>query len=211
MKHVSDSNIFDKVDWLVDDKSFDACYFDGKNNVFVEGPAFPEIINQVKQLQNVLVGRNTYKLVSGMFSPNVIIGRYCSISHNVNIGATNHNMNFLSTGFFQNTVEADISENNGYTIIGCDVWIGVNATIIGGAKIGHGAVIGAGAVIKKEIPPYAIVVGNPAKIIKYRFSDEVIADLLDTKWWTLDSDIIKTLPYKNIKECISILKEIRKN
>ena len=68
-------------------------------------------------------------------------------------------------------------------IIGNDVWIGAHTTIVNGVRIGTGAVIGAGAVVTKDIPPYAIVVGNPAHVIKYRFSEDVIHKLLAIKWW----------------------------
>lgn len=79
-------------------------------------------------------------------SPNVIIGRYCSISHFVNIGAIHHNYSNLTTSFGN---AGNI--NDGYTVIECDVWIGINATILGGAKIGYGAVIGSGAVVKNNL------------------------------------------------------------
>ncbi|MDD7792846.1 hypothetical protein [Clostridium sp. 'White wine YQ'] len=62
----------------------------------------------------------------------------------------------------------------------------------------------------KEVPSYAIVVGNKAEVIKMRFSDEIISDLLELKWWTLPHEVIMKLPYKDIKECVSKLKEIRK-
>ena len=75
--------------------------------------------------------------------------------------------------------------------IGADVWIGANALIKGGVSIGVGAVIGAGAVVVKDIPPYAIVGGVPAKIIKYRFPDDIIELLLLSKWWELSEDVLK--------------------
>ncbi len=69
------------------------------------------------------------------------------------------------------------------TIIGNDVWIGVNALILDGVKIGDGVIIGANAVVTKDVPAFAIVVGSPAKIIRYRFSDKIIENLLRIKWW----------------------------
>lgn len=80
-------------------------------------------------------------------------------------------------------------------IIGNDVWIGSHALILGGVKIGDGAVIGAGAVVTKDVPPYAVVGGVPARIIKYRFSQEIIDKLLEIKWWNLPENILK----ENIK------------
>lgn len=214
MQTFSNNNVFAQADWLSGVTEFNADYVDFEKNLFVERSdedsqeyLASTIANLTRlNISNILIGRNTYKLNSGMFSPNIIIGRYCSISHYVNIGGTHHNYNFLSTSF-----PDDDCKSPNYTIIGCDVWIGINATIIGGAKIGHGAVIGAGAVIKNDVPPYSIVAGNRAKVVKMRFSDEIVSDLLDLKWWTLPPEIIKQLPYKDIRHCIALLKEIRKS
>lgn len=76
-------------------------------------------------------------------------------------------------------------------VLGNDVWVGSNVLINGGVKIGDGAVIAAGAVVVKDVPPYAIVGGVPAKIIRYRFSPEIIEKLLELKWWNLDDEILK--------------------
>ena len=77
--------------------------------------------------------------------------------------------------------------------MGNDVWIGQNATILPGVHIGDGAVIGANAVVAKDVPPYAVVVGNPAVIKKYRFDQETINLLLELKWWDKDIEVIKKL------------------
>ena len=92
------------------------------------------------------------------------------------------------------------------TKIGNDVWIGANAIIQSGVTIGDGAIIGSGAVVTKDVPPYAIVVGVPAKILKYRFNKEQIKELLQLKWWNLPFDKIKNLPFNNINKVIQILK-----
>ena len=83
--------------------------------------------------------------------------------------------------------------NRGDTVVGNDVWIGQNATILPGVHIGDGAVIGANAVVAKDVPPYAVVVGNPAVIKKYRFDQETIDLLLKLKWWDKDIEEIKKL------------------
>ena len=79
----------------------------------------------------------------------------------------------------------------GDIIIGNDVWVAFGATILSGVKIGDGAVVAAGSVVTKDIPPYAIVGGVPAKVIKYRFDDEIIKSLQDIKWWDWDQETIK--------------------
>ena len=82
------------------------------------------------------------------------------------------------------TCKGDINIRN-------DVWIGANATVMSGVTINSGAVIAAGAVVAKDIPPYAVVVGNPGRIIKYRFSEEQIKDLLEMEWWDWGDDKIR--------------------
>ncbi|MEZ8122597.1 CatB-related O-acetyltransferase [Vibrio splendidus] len=86
-------------------------------------------------------------------------------------------------------------------VIGNDVWMGANVILLPGIVIGDGAVIAAGAVVSKDVPPYAIVGGVPAKIIKHRFSDDIIEGLLDTQWWNWDDAKIKShIPYMNTPE-----------
>ena len=75
--------------------------------------------------------------------------------------------------------------------IGNDVWIGTNAILLNGAKVGDGCIVGAGCVLAKEVPPYSVVVGNPAKVIKYRFAPDAIEKLLRIAWWNWDDEKVK--------------------
>ena len=95
------------------------------------------------------------------------------------------------------------------TVIGSDVWIGINSMIKSGVKIGHGSIIGMGSVVTKDVEPYTIVGGCPAKVIKKRFSDGIILELLQSKWWELKESDLKILA-KHIKDPVIFLREFKK-
>lgn len=145
------------------------------------------------------------------------IGKFCSISHGVKIGLGPHPLNFFSTSpifyeSYRGYVDKQLYDefkDKGYTEIGNDVLIGANAIILAGLKIGDGAVIGAGSVVTKDVPPYAIVTGNPAKIIKYRFSEKTIKELLKLKWWEFDIECILKFKdsFDKIEEFIKVINE----
>ena len=124
------------------------------------------------------------------------IGKYCAISWDTTINAISHPYNHLTISAFPyvpyvgNFVTERKQFYNKVTIKN-DVWIGANSVIMPNITIGNGAIIGAGAVVTKDVPDYAIVAGVPAKIIKYRFSEDIIQRLLILKWWDLDPKIIK--------------------
>jgi acetyltransferase-like isoleucine patch superfamily enzyme len=119
------------------------------------------------------------------------IGKFCSIADGVKILlGGEHNYRFVSTYPFDNLLIrfkelGPTVKTKGDVTIGNDVWIGYGAIILSGVTIGDGAVVGAGAVVAKDIRPYAIVAGNPAKLLKYRFNKYVIQRLLWEKWWDL--------------------------
>ena len=89
--------------------------------------------------------------------------------------------------------------------IGNDVWIGLNAVIMDGVTIGDGAVVGTNAVVTRDVPPYAIVVGLPAKVLRYRFDENTIARLQKSRWFDRDIEFIKQLPMGDIEKCLEIL------
>ena len=130
----------------------------------------------------------------------VEIGSFSSIGDSVLIGLQNHRMDLISTSpcFVSQKDSIKFKAFNGKlvkpgtTIIGNDVWIGERSIIKAGIKIGNGCVIGMGSVVTKDVPPYAIVAGNPAKIIRFRFDKEICEKLEEYKWWLLsDEDLIK--------------------
>lgn len=122
----------------------------------------------------------------------VKIGNYCSIANNVSIGQGEHDLNKISTNslFYENPFE-ELTQKD--CEIGHDVWIGVDSVVKRGVTIGNGAVIGANSVVTKDIPPYAIAIGSPAKVIKYRFDQQKINMIEKSKWWKLSSKEAKII------------------
>ena len=121
------------------------------------------------------------------------IGRYSSIGPDVDVVLGNHRTDTFTTYPFKvlgrlwsGVPDVDDHESRGDVIIGSDVWIGTGALISSGVQIGHGAVIGARSVVTHNVPPYAVVAGVPAKIIRYRFDEPTVARLLDIAWWDWD-------------------------
>ena len=144
---------------------------------------------------------------------NSIIGKFCSISYGVTIGPPEHDYKRLSMHpmiydrFYNIFNSTDLIRNNKYDkelVIGNDVWIGCNSTILRGVKIGNGAVIGANSLVKHDVPPYAIVVGAPAHIIKFRFDDDVIMRLNQIQWWNWEVEKIRTYKTLFLKENINM-------
>ncbi len=156
-----------------------------------------------KNINIATLGRGSY---TGMFDMSVVFGemnvlggRFCSLAGGIYFSmGGNHPMKSVTTspidvdfvvkgifGAVRPNLQAipDIRIQHRQIIFGHDVWIGKDAEIMGGVKIGNGAVIGAKAVVAKDIPPYAIAVGNPARVIKYRFDAETIKKFLAVKWW----------------------------
>ena len=145
--------------------------------------------------RDVSIGRYTYVNDNTKIYANTSIGAFCSIAPNVTIAPGEHDYTKISTHpllydkkWNKHIMQKD--ELNKKTIIENDVWIGCNSIIKAGVVVGNGSIIGAGAVVTKSVPPYSIVVGNPAKIIKYRFDEQKIKKLLNEQWWNKDINYI---------------------
>lgn len=146
-------------------------------------------------LVNVQMGKYS-DIGYNCFVVNTNIGSFCSFGANIRIGGASHPVDWVSTS--QVFLERKDSlkkrfarlpyEDERQTNIGNDVWIADNVLVKAGVTIGDGAVIGMGSVVTKDVPPYAIVAGNPAHIIRYRFAQDIIDGLLSTRWWDLDDE-----------------------
>ena len=195
--------------WENDGLALEINHFNAETCTFIESKEFS--FAQDVNIAGFFIGRHSYVLPGGLLSPHTIIGRYCSIANATGIGVNRHTMEWLSTGLLPaNSFAATLPPPppQPFTVIGSDVWVGFGATVIGGVRVGHGACVGAGAVVTHDVAPYTVVAGVPAKPIRKRFSDDIIAALLAAKWWTLPDDVIRLLPYHDIEACVTFLQNL---
>lgn len=155
----------------------------------------PYWLNHYVTDSRITVGEYTYfdsRIIFGLWQPEdqIQIGKYCSLAKDIIIFGSGEHITSRATTypfvlfFAEDRPERLIdARTKGATVIGHDVWIGLGATVMSGVKIGNGAVIGAKAVVAKDVPDYAIAVGNPAKVIRYRFNPKTVERLLALCWW----------------------------
>ncbi len=161
-------------------------------------------INRQNYILKSKIGKYTYTGI-GTSIRSAEVGRFCSLAWNVSIGGGNHEFNNVTTSPLWRFLMLDEGNVNhetnkelkkrynefGSCIVGNDVWVATNAVILRGVKVGNGVIIGAGAVVTKDIAPYSIVAGVPAKKIKMRFDDKIIDALEEIQWWNWPAEVIR--------------------
>jgi acetyltransferase-like isoleucine patch superfamily enzyme len=151
------------------------------------------------------------------------IGSFCAMGARIAVNPFNHPTDWLSIHEFQFRTDSyawvpeyremerlsrtpDMFQS---VKMGNDIWIGANATVLGGVTVGDGAVVAAGAVVTKDVPPYAIAAGTPATVKRLRFSDHVVERLLRARWWELELADLSGLPFRDIERCLEAIEAIR--
>lgn len=148
---------------------------------------------------------------SGFIRSGVVVGRYCSIGRNVTIGSGAHDYNAFSTSpFFKinsnHPVLKKANPDKGQrVVVGNDVWIGDNVYIMSGVNVGDGAIIAAGSIVTKDVAPYSIVKGVPAKHYRWRFDREIIEKLAELRWYEFSTDLLKSIDIGMLDEALSII------
>jgi len=184
-------------------------------NKIIPNSSIPSIcyIKNIVKNPNVIIGDYTYyedkdnpqdfeKHITHFYDfigDKLIIGKFCQIASGIEIvmNGANHKMSSVTSypfnifgGDWKKAQSLQDTPYKGNTVIGNDVWIGQNVTILPGVHIGDGAIIGANSVVAKDVPPYVVAVGNPCQVKKKRFSDDVISYLLQIQWWNWDIEKI---------------------
>lgn len=180
---LTDSQCKDGVS-IGDDTTVERCSL-GKNVV----------INRRSYINDSTIGDYSYTGINTTMNFTKM-GKFCSIARNVDLGGFNHDYHkFTTMPMFrmQQMKRGDkpVTKHEEYCHIGNDVWIAAGAQVLHKVSIGDGAIVGGGAVVTKDVPPYAIVAGVPARIIKYRFDEKTICELLKIKWWDWPENVLQ--------------------
>lgn len=169
--------------------------------------------------ERVFIGRHSYVNSGGHLRGAIMIGRYCSIGRMVSIGAAAHGLEGMSTSPSLTGIATEPyaetererlfgmvrSERPALTRIDSDVWIGDGAVLLPGVRIGVGAVVGANAVVTRDVEPYQVVAGVPARPLRLRFVAEVIERLLASRWWNRPHAQLRMLPMAHVLRCLDAL------
>lgn len=182
-----------------DDTNVERCTFE--NNV---------VVNRRSYINDSIVGKYTYMGINTTMNF-TRIGKFCSLGRNVDIGGFDHDYHKVTTmpAFRYNQAKSgggkipEVIKHEEYCEIGSDVWIAAGAQILHKVKVGNGAVVGGGAVVTKDVPPYAIVAGVPAKVIGYRCSENQIVALENLKWWDWPESVLNDIMDELIQRDIS--------
>jgi len=159
--------------------------------IWPQDPSVPQIMAGSMIDSHSKIGDYTY-IGYNCLVTKATIGNYCSIANNCSIGPGEHDLSRISTNsLFYKDAYGELTKQD--VTLGHDVWIAANVVVRRGVKIGNGAVIGANSFVNCDIPDFAIFAGTPAKLLKYRFTDQKIKRIQESLWWTLPLDRAKSL------------------
>jgi len=206
--------------WSARMKQFNCKYANGvsslKKNQLISLETDTSISPGLNSCQELVVGYHSYIRSGFELYGKLSIGRYCSLANNLVIGVDRdeHPLDWLSNQILNPTqaenYHRERKNKDITTIIENDCWIGRDSLILSGVKIGHGSVVAARSVVTKDIPPYSIVAGSPARIIRYRFSEDIILMLLKSQWWNIEKKNLLALDFSNLDECLNKLPSLEK-
>ncbi|MCH9612515.1 MAG: Virginiamycin A acetyltransferase [Chlamydiia bacterium] len=205
-----------------------------EKDIYVAGSKNHVFLNKLIDSPNIKVGDYTFyhdfvdptrfeSLNAGYFvkgeKVKLTIGKYCSLADGIQFisSLANHPIDGFSGYPFpwvlgEETGYEYVYPDKGDTLVGNDVWIGAKATILPGVTIGDGAVIGAGAMVTKDVPPYTVVGGNPARLIRVRFPDGVVDQLLQLRWWDWPVEMVirhsRAIAHGDMDELVAAAKEL---
>jgi acetyltransferase-like isoleucine patch superfamily enzyme len=183
----------------------------------------PVYLNRNTQVGPDAVVGKYFGMNESCFVARATVGAYCSFGARTSINPFNHPMDWLSINEFQyhpNSFDwvpeysqikrlERTPDMYKQVSVGNDVWSGHNVNVMPGVNVGNGAILAAGSVVTKDVPPYAIVAGVPAKVIRYRFAEKTIERLLKARWWDLELSELSGLPFRDVERCLDLVEEIR--